>query len=201
MTQCANEIRPCLICWQNFSTLLKHFLFLLCIFLRFSFFGSKFFSYLLFSYFLFVSGFSSFLFFHILFCVQDFPHIWSFHISFWFKIFAIFAFFSVFSFSLRIVCIFNFLYSLFCLGFPWYIYFFIFFFGPPALAGRVLWNRICPSFRPSVCPGFFLEFYHYFFLNFSMRLETHIKLCMTAGFSRKKYFVPKIFDYVEKFCH
>ena len=130
--------------------------------------------------------------FHILFLSQDFPHFYFFHVLFWVQDFVIFDFFILFFgskfssylfffriFFLRIVCIFNFLYSLFCLGFPWYIFFFIFFFGLPALAGRVLWNRICPSFRPSVCPGFFLELYHYFFLNFSMRLETHIKLCMT----------------------
>ena len=44
-------------------------------------------------------------------------------------------------------------------------------FGPPALAGRVLWNRVCPSFRPSirpsVCPGVFLELYHFFFWIFA----------------------------------
>ena len=36
--------------------------------------------------------------------------------------------------------------------------------GPPLLARRVLWNRVCPSFRPSihpsVCLGVFLELYH-----------------------------------------
>ena len=43
--------------------------------------------------------------------------------------------------------------------------------------------------------------------------ETHIKLCVTAGFSRKKILPQKLrkwtkngpkkafFDYIEKFCH
>ena len=74
-----------------------------------------------------------------------------------------------------------------------YIYFFIFFFRPPALVGRVLWNRICPSFHPSVCPGFFLELYHYFFLNFSMRLQTHMKLCMTEPDFPEKIFLSQKF--------
>ena len=31
-------------------------------------------------------------------------------------------------------------------------------FGPPTVAGRVLWNRVCLSFRPSFCPSFHLTF-------------------------------------------
>ena len=34
------------------------------------------------------------------------------------------------------------------------------FFGPLAVARRVLWNRVCPSFHPAVCWGVFLELGH-----------------------------------------
>ena len=37
----------------------------------------------------------------------------------------------------------------------------------------------CLPFCPSFCPGVCLKLYHYFFLNFGLVLETHIKLCMT----------------------
>ena len=62
--------------------------------------------------------------------------------------------------------------------------------GSPAVAGRVLENRVClsfcPSFRPFFCPGVSLELYHYSFVNFDMVLETHIKLCVTKlGFLEK----------------
>ena len=52
--------------------------------------------------------------------------------------------------------------------------------GPLALAWRVLWNRVCPSSRPSeqVC---FWNCIISFFLNFGMVLETHVKMCVTAG--------------------
>ena len=83
--------------------------------------------------------------------------------------------------------------------------------GPPALARRVLSNRVCPSFRLSVCPG---ELYHQFFLNFGMMLETHMKLCVTEPHFPEIFFCPKIwengpkmdlkqgfFEYIEKFCH
>ena len=59
------------------------------------------------------------------------------------------------------------------------IFYFHFFIGLPALAGRVLLNRVCPSFHPSVCLGVFLELSHLFFLNFGMMLETRMKLCVT----------------------
>ena len=36
------------------------------------------------------------------------------------------------------------------------------------------------------------ELYHYFFLNFGMMLGTHVKWCVTAEFSRKIIFAPKI---------
>ena len=32
--------------------------------------------------------------------------------------------------------------------------------GPPAVAGMVLWNRVCQSFCPVVCPSVFLELDH-----------------------------------------
>ena len=51
--------------------------------------------------------------------------------------------------------------------------------GPPAVPGRVLWNRACSSFRPSFrLPGAFLELRQFFFLIFGMVLETHMKLCV-----------------------
>ena len=51
-------------------------------------------------------------------------------------------------------------------------------FGPLAIARRVLYNRICPSVRPSFCPGIFLGLYYEFFMNFCMVLETCMKLCV-----------------------
>ena len=45
------------------------------------------------------------------------------------------------------------------------------------------YERVCPPFRlsfhPSICPGVFSGLYHQFFLNFSMMLETYMKLCVT----------------------
>ena len=71
-----------------------------------------------------------------------------------------------------------------------------------------------PSVRPSVCPGVFLELYHWFFLNFGMMLETHMKFCVTEPDFLEKIFLPKtlgkwvkngpktgFFEYIEKFCH
>ena len=86
------------------------------------------------------------------------------------------------------------------------------FFEPPAVAGRVLWNRVCPSFRLS---GRFLELYHWFFLNFGMVLEIHMNLCVTEpDFPEKFFFYPKnwengpkmsqkqgFFEFIENFCH
>ena len=34
------------------------------------------------------------------------------------------------------------------------------FFGPLAVAGGVMWNRVCPSYRPSTCSDIFLELCH-----------------------------------------
>ena len=57
--------------------------------------------------------------------------------------------------------------------------------GPLVLAVRVLQNRVCMSFHPFIsplnCPAAFLELDHYFFVNFGMVLETHVKLCMTES--------------------
>ena len=49
----------------------------------------------------------------------------------------------------------------------------------------------CPSIHPTVCLCIFLELYDYFFLKFGMVLETHMNLCMTAGFSWKKFLASK----------
>ena len=78
------------------------------------------------------------------------------------------------------------------LRFGWLQYH-ILFFGPPAVAGRVLWNTVCPSFRPSVCPGIFLELYHYFFSKFWHGTRNPFEVvCDKDGFSWKIFFAPKI---------
>ena len=51
------------------------------------------------------------------------------------------------------------------------------------LEGAYEIGSVCPSVRPSVCLGVFLESYHQFLLNFGVTLETHMNLCVTAGFS------------------
>ena len=63
---------------------------------------------------------------------------------------------------------------------------------PMAVAGRILWNRVCPSFPPDVCVGVFLKLDHYISLNFGMVPEILKKLCITTRFHRKTFFVPKI---------
>ena len=97
------------------------------------------------------------------------------------------------------------------------------FFGPPTLVGRVLWNRVCPSFRPSFCqslrPSFRLSrrFLGIVSLVFSKcwhgARNPYEVVRDRAGFSRKKFFAPKIgkmdqkwaktwfFEFIEKFCH
>ena len=64
--------------------------------------------------------------------------------------------------------------------------------GLLALAVMVLLNRICSFFHlsiiPLVCPGAFLELDYYFFVNFGMVLETHVKLYMTARVFGKNLF-------------
>ena len=67
----------------------------------------------------------------------------------------------------------------------------IFFIGPAAVAARVLLNRVCPFFRPSVCLGVFLECYYQFFLNFDMVLENLHFCCVPAQitYSGKLWFL------------
>ena len=62
--------------------------------------------------------------------------------------------------------------------------------SPLALAGGILWYRVCLSFLPDICQDVFLEFDHEFSLNFAMVLETLMKMCMTARFFG--LFAPKI---------
>ena len=75
--------------------------------------------------------------------------------------------------------------------------------GPPALAGRVLWNWVCqffpPSVRPSILPSFCLsgrflgivssKSSKLFLLNFGVMLETQMKLCVTEPYFREKFFL------------
>ena len=60
--------------------------------------------------------------------------------------------------------------------------FFCLFFGPLALARRVLWIRVCPSFPSSIFFSFslevFLELVHKFFLKLNMVLEAQVVLCV-----------------------
>ena len=65
--------------------------------------------------------------------------------------------------------------------------------GPSAEAGWVLWNRVCPSFHPSVRPsrhflgiGLFL-----FFFKFWLLLEIHMNLCGQSQILWKKLFCSK----------
>ena len=62
------------------------------------------------------------------------------------------------------------------------------FFGPPAVVGRFLENRVCLSF----CP-FFHQSGHFL----KLVLETYLKLCITAECSRKNNVVPKIWKMVQ----
>ena len=64
-------------------------------------------------------------------------------------------------------------------------------FGPSAVAGIVLWSRVCPSFRASF-RAFSSNCIINFFLNYDMVLGTHMKLCVTAGFSWKKILLQKL---------
>ena len=80
-------------------------------------------------------------------------------------------------------------------------------FGPAMVAGRVLWNRIYPTFCPSFCPslgrsicpsvfpdfrlsGRFLGIVSLVFSKFWDMLETHMKLCMTEPYFLEKIFLP-----------
>ena len=67
------------------------------------------------------------------------------------------------------------------------------------------------SFYPSFCLGFFLEFYHQFFLNFDLVLETHMNFVTEPDFLEKlpqklgkqTKFGPKtgFFEFIEKSGH
>ena len=65
--------------------------------------------------------------------------------------------------------------------------------GPLAAARRVLWNRVCPSFHPAIFLDVFLELDDLISLNFSMVLETLIKLCVTDLDILEKLFLPPRF--------
>ena len=52
-----------------------------------------------------------------------------------------------------------------------------------------MWPTANPSFRPSDCPGIFLELDH-FFLYLSMMLEIHMKMYV-ADSDFLEYFFPK----------
>ena len=54
-------------------------------------------------------------------------------------------------------------------------------------------GSVRPFICNSVCSGLFLELYHQFFLNFSMLIETYIKLCVTQpNFLQKSFLPPKL---------
>ena len=65
---------------------------------------------------------------------------------------------------------------------------------PPAVVGRVLQNRVCPSFRPSFCrSGRFLEIASLIFSEFSHGARNLYEVVPDkAGFSGKKIFATKI---------
>ena len=52
------------------------------------------------------------------------------------------------------------------------------FLGSLVVVGKVLWNRVCPSFSLSIYLRFSWNFTIGFFLNLGMVPETHMKLCM-----------------------
>ena len=79
-----------------------------------------------------------------------------------------------------------------------------------AVAGRVLWNRICLSSCSATWPVVFLELDHQISLNFAMVLETLIKLCVTGlGFlgkrfwplNREKWAKNRVFEFEGTFGH
>ena len=65
-------------------------------------------------------------------------------------------------------------------------------FSPLLVAGRILWNRVCLSFPPDICQSVFLELDHEISLNFAMVLETLMKLCTTARFFGRTFFLQKL---------
>ena len=82
-----------------------------------------------------------------------------------------------------------------------FLYFFEKFFGPLAVARRVLWIRGCLSFHPSVLSSFHPSVLSgcflgigplVFFLKLSVVLGAHMPLCVTARFKKKIFFAQKI---------
>ena len=76
-------------------------------------------------------------------------------------------------------------------------------FGPPVMAGRVLWIKACPSVCPFFCPSFFpavfLELAHYFFLKLFMVLGAHMEMCVTEPvFFWKNPLPPKMTENGQK---
>ena len=67
-------------------------------------------------------------------------------------------------------------------------------FGPPSLTWRVLWNRVCRSFRPSFhLFGHFRGIVSLVFSKFWHDARNQYEVVRDrAGFSRKKMFAPKI---------
>ena len=68
---------------------------------------------------------------------------------------------------------------------------------PLAVAGRILWNRVCSSLPPGICLGVFLKLDHYISLNFGMMPENFLP--PKIGKMGQKS--PKIgfFEFKEKF--
>ena len=66
--------------------------------------------------------------------------------------------------------------------------------GHLAVAGRVLWNRACPSFCLVVCPGVFLELDHWVSLNFGMVLETLLSCAWQSQIFWKNFFCSKYWE-------
>ena len=56
-----------------------------------------------------------------------------------------------------------------------------------AVAGRTLWYRVCPSFPPEICQDRSWDF-----SGFCNKLETLMKLCMTAWFFEKRFLLQKL---------
>ena len=74
----------------------------------------------------------------------------------------------------------------------------IFVFRPPALAGRVLWNRVCPPYHPSFHPSFHLSGHSLGIVSFVFSKFWHDARNPyeiergRAGFSRKTFLPLKI---------
>ena len=78
------------------------------------------------------------------------------------------------------------------------------------MAKRVLWNRVCLSFHPSVLLSeTFLGIGSLVCSETRMALEAHLVLCVTAGIFEKKHLPPKcrrwvknkVFEFIGKIFH